>query len=53
LESHVFSPSLVENLPINTAFLIRNLSFRTGAVQEEGASRSQGGVLSSPIFSKV
>jgi len=53
LEAHVFSPSLMENFPINTDFLIHNFSFRIGVVQEEGDSKSQGGVLSSPIFSSV
>ncbi|AES88506.1 hypothetical protein MTR_4g057010 [Medicago truncatula] len=52
MEAHAFSPSQVETFPINTAFHIHNFSFRTGSVQEEGDSRSQGGVLSSPIFSR-
>jgi hypothetical protein len=30
----------VKTLQINTPFLIHNISFRTGAVQEEGDSRS-------------
>jgi len=30
----------VEILPINTTFLIHNFSFRIGAIQEEGDTRS-------------
>jgi len=52
-KTHTFSPSQMETFPINTAFLIHNFSLRTGAVQEEGDSRSQGGVQSSPIFYRV
>ncbi|AES61027.1 hypothetical protein MTR_1g075120 [Medicago truncatula] len=37
-----------------TSYIVENTSTceenRTGAVQEEGDSRRQGGVLSSPIF---
>jgi len=52
-KTHAFSPSQVETFPINTAFLIHNFSFRTGAVPEEGDFRSHKGVLSSPIFYRV
>jgi len=42
LNAHIFSPSQVESFPINTSVLIHNFSFTTGAVQEEGDSRSFG-----------
>jgi len=52
-KTHDFGPSQVETFPINTAFFIHNFKFRAGAVQEEGDSMSQKGVVSSPIFSRV
>ena len=50
LKADDFSPGQVKTFPINTAFLIHNFSLRNRAVQGEGDSRSQGGVISSPIF---
>jgi len=53
LKNPLFWPKTGGNFPINTAILIHNLLFRTGLVQDESDSRSQGGVMFSPIFSRV